>query len=152
VFAWRIRIDEVEPLDLRILVVDDSETTRRLLRVIASSQQWTVCGEAENGRTGVEQYEHLSPDLVIIDFALPDMNGMEAATRMSALDNSVPLFLFTVLDVEGLQSAARQAGICQVVSKFQIWTLIRGIETAAVQVHALEPKIKELSALLPSTQ
>jgi CheY-like chemotaxis protein len=138
-------------LDLRILVVDDSETTLRLLHVIAGSQQWTICGEAQDGLSGVRQYQHLNPDLVIIDFALPDMNGMETAKRMSALDSSVPLLLFTVLDVEGLQPAAFKAGIWQVVSKFQVLALIRTIESAMARHQSPPPKMAGLSGLIPTT-
>ena len=121
---------ECQTLDLRVLIVDDSETARRLLRSIVGSRQWSVCGEAENGLAGVQQYHDLRPDLVIIDLALPDINGIEVAKRMSSMDQTVPLVLFTALDVKGIQTAARQAGICQVVSKGQVWDLIRGIENA----------------------
>lgn len=127
-------------MDLRILIVDDSEATRRLLRAIIGTRQWSVCGEAENGLLGVEKYEALKPDLVIIDLALPDMNGIEVAKRMSSLDGSIPLVLFTILDLEGLEGPARQAGICQVVSKAQVWDLIRTIDTAVTQ-HRL-PKVQ----------
>jgi two-component system chemotaxis response regulator CheY len=120
-------------LDLRILIVDDSEATRRLLRAIIGSREWSVCGEAENGLLGVEKYEALKPDLVIIDLALPDMNGIEVAKRMSSLDGTIPLVLFTILDLEELEGPARQAGICQVVSKAQVWDLIRTIDTAVTQ-------------------
>ena len=127
-------------MDLRILIVDDSEATRRLLRAIIGTRQWSVCGEAESGLLGVEQYEALKPDLVIIDLALPDMNGIEVAKRMSSFDGSIPLVLFTILDLEGLEGPAHQAGICQVVSKAQVWDLIRTIDTAVTQ-HRL-PKVQ----------
>lgn len=120
-------------MDLRILIVDDSEATRRLLRAIIGSREWSVCGEAENGLLGVEKYKALKPDLVIIDLALPDMNGIEVAKRMSSLDGTIPLVLFTILDLEELEGPARQAGICQVVSKAQVWDLIRTIDTAVTQ-------------------
>lgn len=120
-------------MELRVLIVDDSETTRRLLRAIIGTRQWTLCGEAENGLSGVKKFEELKPDLVLIDLALPDINGMEVAKRISNQDDSVPLILFTVLDVEGLEPAARKAGICQVVSKAQVWDLIKSIEIAVEQ-------------------
>jgi CheY-like chemotaxis protein len=123
-------------LDLRVLIVDDSETARRMLRSIVGSRQWSVCGEAENGLAGVQQYHDLRPDLVIIDLALPDINGIEVAKRMSSMDCTVPLVLFTALDVKGIQTAARQAGICQVVSKGQVWDLIRGIEKTIIQYRS----------------
>jgi two-component system, chemotaxis family, chemotaxis protein CheY len=126
------------PMGLRILIVDDSETTRRILRAIVRSREWTVCGEAENGRSGIRQFQKLRPDLVLIDLAMPDINGIEAAKRMSTLDPTVPLILFTVLDLHGLEEAAQEAGICAIVSKAQAWDLIKSIETAVGQVPGVE--------------
>lgn len=123
-------------MDLRVLIVDDSETARRMLRSVVGSRQWSVCGEAENGLAGVKKYQDLKPDVVIIDLALPDINGIEVARRMSSMDGTVPLVLFTALDVKGIHTAAHQAGICQVVSKGQVWDLIRGIENAVTQCRS----------------
>jgi two-component system chemotaxis response regulator CheY len=118
-------------MDLRILIVDDSETTRRILGHLVRSRHWTVCGEAENGWSGVKKFNELKPDVVLIDLAMPDINGIEAATWMSAEDPTVPLILFTVLDVAvGLEEAAHKAGICSVVSKAEGWNLLTGIEAA----------------------
>jgi CheY-like chemotaxis protein len=97
-------------MDLRILIVDDSETTRRILRAIVRSRAWTVCGEAESGRSGIKQFQELRPDLVLIDLAMPDINGIEAAKRMSTLNPRVPLLLFTILDLEGLEKAMLRSG------------------------------------------
>jgi DNA-binding NarL/FixJ family response regulator len=115
-------------MNLRILIVDDSETTRRILRAIVHSREWTVCGEAENGRSGVAKFEELKPDLVLVDLALPDINGLEAAKSMAAVDPKIPLVLFTVLDMPGLAEPARRAGISEVVSKAQAWDLVSTIE------------------------
>jgi two-component system, chemotaxis family, chemotaxis protein CheY len=116
--------------DLRILIVDDSETTRRILRAIVHSRDWKVCGEADTGRSGITKFQELKPDLVLIDLAMPDINGIEAAKRMSTLNPRVPLILFTVLDLHGLEKAALEAGIWAIVSKAQAWNLIKTIETA----------------------
>jgi DNA-binding NarL/FixJ family response regulator len=116
-------------MNLRILIVDDSETTRRILRAIVHSREWTVCGEAENGFSGVTQFQKLKPDLVLIDLAMPDINGLETAQRMSALNPEVPLVLFTILDLPGLAEPARKAGISAVVSKAQAWNLVSTIES-----------------------
>ena len=132
-------------MDLRILIVDDSETARRMLRSVVGSRQWSVCGEAENGLAGVEKYQDLKPDVVIIDLALPDINGIEVAKRMSSMDGTVPLVLFTALDVKGIHTAARQAGICQVISKGQVWDLIRGIENAVTQCRSPNQQVPGVS-------
>jgi DNA-binding NarL/FixJ family response regulator len=113
---------------MRVLIVDDCETTRRILRVIARSRDWTVCGEAESGRSGIREFQRVKPDVVVIDLAMPDINGIEAAKRMSVLNPKVPLILFTVLNAEGLQDAAQDAGISSIVSKAQAWDLIGTVE------------------------
>ena len=121
---------------MRILIVDDSETTRRILRAIVHSRNWKVCGEAETGREGVAKFQELKPDLVLIDLAMPDINGIEAAKNMSSLNPSVPLILFTILDLQGLEKAAKEAGIFAIVSKAQAWDLISTIENAASEFGA----------------
>jgi two-component system chemotaxis response regulator CheY len=124
---------EVGPLPLRVLIVDDSETTRRILCSIIQSHYWSICGEADNGWSGVKKFEELKPDVVIIDLSMPDISGIEAAKWMNDSDPTVPLILFTVLDIEGIESAAKQAGIRAIVSKAQVWKLLTSIETAVRQ-------------------
>lgn len=117
-------------LRLRILIVDDSDTTRRILRTVARSRAWTVCGEAQTGQSGVEKFRELQPEVVLLDLAMPDMNGIEVAKEMSALNPSVPLILFTILEIEGIEPKARDAGIRTVVPKTDIWRLILSVEDA----------------------
>ena len=102
---------------LRILIVDDSDTTRRILNTIVRSRHWSVCGEAESGWSGIKKFQELKPDLVLLDLAMPDINGIEVARMMSGLDRTVPIIMFTVLNLEGLQQAAHNAGVRAIVSK-----------------------------------
>ena len=120
---------------LRILIVDDSGVTRRILRTIVRSRHWDVCGEAEDGWSGVKKFHELKPDLVLLDLAMPDMDGIEAARLMSGSDPTVPIILFTILDLEGLEARARNAGICAVVSKARGWNLLKSIEAAVTQSY-----------------
>jgi len=71
----------------------------------------------------------LKPDSVLLDLAMPDMDGIEAARLMSEDDPTVPIILFTVLDLGGLETRAYDASICAVVSKAQGWNLLKNIET-----------------------
>ncbi len=119
--------------DLRILIVDDSDTTRRILATIVRSRDWIVCGEAEDGRSGVKKFQELRPDLVLLDLSMPDINGLEAARMMSGSDPTVPIILFTAVDADGLENAARNAGICAVVPKTKSWNLVKTIETAVTK-------------------
>ena len=118
---------------LRILIVDDSETTRRIVGTILRSRHWTICGEAEDGRTGVEKFQELKPDVVLLDLSMPDMTGIEVAQQMSAADPEIPLILFTILEIEGIGDAAREAGIRAIVPKSEAWSLIPSIESIANQ-------------------
>lgn len=120
-------------MSLRVLIVDDSETTRRILGAIIRSQYWSVCGEAENGWSGVRKFEELKPDVVVLDLSMPDISGIEAAKWMNESGPTVPLILFTVLETAGIESAAKQAGIRAIVSKGQVWKLLTSIETAIRQ-------------------
>ena len=67
---------------------------------------------------------------MILDLSMPDISGIEAAKWMTESDPTVPLILFTVLGTEGLESAARQAGIRAIVPKSKVWKLLTSIETA----------------------
>ncbi len=112
------------PEALRILIVDDSETTRRIVGTILRSRHWTICGEAEDGRTGVEKFQKLKPDVVLLDLSMPDMTGIEAAQQMSAADPKASLILFTILEIKGIGDAARKAGIRTIVPKSEAWNLV----------------------------
>jgi two-component system chemotaxis response regulator CheY len=114
-------------MEPKILVVDDSKATRRVLSALVSSR-WKVCGEAENGAVGVQKFRELKPNLVLLDLAMPDLDGLEVARQMHSIDPSVPLILFTLVDVWGLESAAQKAGISRVVSKTESWKLMESIE------------------------
>ena len=120
-------------MSLRILIIDDSEMIRRIVGTIVRSRDWTVCGEAEGGWSGVKKFQELMPDLVLLDLAMPDMNGIEAARLMSAIDPTVPLVMLTALKLDGLERAARNAGVCSIVSKSECWNLLTSIETAVTE-------------------
>jgi DNA-binding NarL/FixJ family response regulator len=120
-------------MDLRILVVEDSGTTRRIIRAILETREWKICGEAENGRAGVAQFKKLRPDVVVIDLTMPGMSGIETASAMSKVDPLVPLILFTLSDTNEIYEAAHDAGICALVSKEHAWDLIGTIESATTQ-------------------
>jgi CheY-like chemotaxis protein len=128
-------------MELRILVVDDSKTTRRVLAAMVGSR-WTVCGEAENGWSGVRKFRELKPDLVLLDLAMPDIDGIEVGRQMHAIDPSIPLIAFTLLDPWGLESAARNAGICRVVSKSEGWRLVESIEQIVSEAESSSHKSK----------
>lgn len=121
----------------RILIVDDSEVTRRILVTIAQARQWTVCGEAEDGSSAIRKFQELLPDLALVDLAMPDINGIQVARLMHNVDPTVPIIIFTVQDVEGLEAAAHDAGVYDIVSKGECWNLLASIDKAISQSRPL---------------
>jgi CheY-like chemotaxis protein len=117
---------------LRVLIVDDSDTTRRILRTLLGSRHWTIC-EADGGCSGIQKFQKLKPDAVVLDLAMPDLDGIETAKRMSAADPTVPIVLFTILEIEGIDRPAQEAGIKAVIPKTQAWNLIGSIENLTNQ-------------------
>lgn len=102
-----------------VLIVDDHEAIRRTLRVrIEELPEFSVCGEALNGVDAVEKAQLLNPNLVILDFAMPEMNGLEAATALRFMLPTTKLYLLTAHCNRELELAARDAGIDAVYSKY----------------------------------
>ena len=93
----------------RTLIVEDHEALRALLRSLLESQtQCVVIGEASDGLQGVEKAQELEPDLILLDLALPKLNGMEAARRIRKISpNSKIVFLSQEPAPEIVQSALR---------------------------------------------
>ena len=70
--------------NLKILVVDDHDIIRRGLKELLTAKPgWEVCGEAKTGREAVSLAEQLKPEIVVMDISMPDLNGLEAARRIS---------------------------------------------------------------------
>lgn len=81
----------------RILVVDDSRSIRRAIcRMIDSDHRLSPCLEAENGLEAVQVARFTKPDLVIMDFAMPVMNGLDAAKRIKEIWPDVSIVLVSL--------------------------------------------------------
>ena len=75
------RVGGSEPLG--VLIVDDAASTRRLLRaVLEHSQQFDVVGEAADGSQAIDLARELQPDLVLLDLAMPNLNGANALVEI----------------------------------------------------------------------
>jgi DNA-binding NarL/FixJ family response regulator len=118
-------------MPFRILIVDDDLTIRRLLRRILEERPgWEVCGEAANGNDAIAQTEQLAPDLAIIDLAMPNKNGIEAAREIFAISPLTPMLLLTVQQVSAeLARAARDAGFRGAVTKSSGSEVVMAVET-----------------------
>jgi two-component system response regulator NreC len=121
----------------RFLIVDDSELVRQGLRaVLQANPDWEVCGEAADGVSGVEMLKTVQPNIVILDFQMPGINGLETARRMTAIAPAVPIVMFTQHASAELEQHAREAGVRSVVSKTDAFAMIGIIQTLLGQHEA----------------
>lgn len=102
----------------KILIVDDNPSVRAALRMCFKTKtDWIVCGEAENGYAAIELARTSKPDVVLLDYAMPLMNGLEAARAMSAESPECALLLYTMFAAPELIELASAAGVRAVLSK-----------------------------------
>jgi CheY-like chemotaxis protein len=113
----------------QILIADDDEDIRRVIRwLIASRTSYEVCGEAVNGLDAIEKARTLSPDLILLDYSMPTMNGIETGAVLKAMLPGVPVILFTGTGAGAIESAAISVGIRAVVPKADIGRLVTHLE------------------------
>jgi DNA-binding NarL/FixJ family response regulator len=103
---------------LRILLADDHDLIRSGLRYLLEKRpDWTVCGEASNGRLAVELAEKLRPDFAIIDMSMPELNGLEATRQILKKQPQMKVLIYTMHETEKVILDVLDAGASGVVLK-----------------------------------
>jgi DNA-binding NarL/FixJ family response regulator len=96
---------------VRILLADDHAVIRHGLRHLLEQQPgWSVCGEAANGRDALDMAQQLQPDVAVLDIAMPDLNGLEAARQMNKASPGTAVLIFTMHESEELVREVLAAG------------------------------------------
>ena len=113
-----------------ILIVDDSPLIRRSLRTLLEQQPGiATCAEAENGRDGIDKAQTLHPDLIVMDLAMPRLNGIDASRLLKRLTPTTPIVMFTTFTNPFIKEAALAAGVQAVIDKSEgAKTLLRSIQ------------------------
>jgi DNA-binding NarL/FixJ family response regulator len=73
-----------------VLIVDDHPSFRASARALLEAEGFDVVGEAEDGESALDAVRELTPDVVLLDVQLPDLDGFEVARRVSAMDGRAP--------------------------------------------------------------
>jgi DNA-binding NarL/FixJ family response regulator len=82
---------------LKILVADDHDLVRRGVRTLLETHPgWQVCAEARNGHEAVLKCQQLKPNIAILDFNMPELNGLEAAKRILKLSPQIETLILSV--------------------------------------------------------
>jgi DNA-binding NarL/FixJ family response regulator len=82
-----------------VLIVDDSQNVRKVMRrFFETLTDWKVEGEAGDGAEAIQKAIELKPDLILLDFSMPNMNGVEAASVLKKMIPDVHIIVFTMFD------------------------------------------------------
>ena len=95
-----------------ILICDDAAFMRMMIKDILTKNGYNVVGEAENGAKGVEKYNELKPDLVLMDITMPEMDGIAALKAIKANDPGASVIMCSAMGqqamvIESIQSGAK---------------------------------------------
>lgn len=121
----------------RVLIVDDNPLVRKAVCGLLTFEGFFVCGEAGDGAQAIEKAKQTLPDLILLDFVMPVMDGIHAAMALRQIVPHVPLILFTAhATSSALERDALAAGITAVVSKDDTSALVSKAHELLSQVEA----------------
>src|SRR4030088_1555411 len=112
----------------RILVADDHDGTRGILKVVLHQHSgWEVCGEASTGEETLKKCIELKPDVIVKDWVMPGMDSIELTRQISTLSPDTAIVIFSFYDMPELEEAAKAAGVHRVATK-NIASLIAAVD------------------------
>lgn len=113
---------------VRILVVDDNPTVRHYLRAILEQQSsWRVM-EARSGKEALQRVESESPNVILLDFRMPDLNGLDVARVVAGQHPDLPILMVSVYLSSQLAAEAKAAGIRGVCAKSDIGSIVEAVQ------------------------
>ena len=101
----------------KILIVDDSKTSRRFLRNMLEEAGHQIVGEAVNGQEGIDKYKQLKPDLVTMDITMPVLDGIEAVGEIMEYDADAKVIMVTAAGQKTNMVEALKRGAADFIQK-----------------------------------
>lgn len=101
----------------KILIVDDSRTSRKMLKEVLTEAGYEIAGEAANGEEGLIQYKQLKPDAVTMDITMPVMNGLEALACIKKEDEHAKVVMITAAGQKEMMVRAIKEGADDFIAK-----------------------------------
>lgn len=101
----------------RVLLVDDSPIIHVMLRKVLEKNGFVVCGDAKNGKEGVEMFKELKPDIMLMDITMPVMDGMDAAREIKQIDKKARIIMLSAMGDDEIIQQAKDIGIFTFLKK-----------------------------------
>lgn len=115
---------------IRIFIVDDHNDYRTHLRTLLESvKEWKVCAEAVNGIEAVQKHSHFQPHITVMDFNMPELNGLLASREILRKCPAASILLLTVFASPQLAIRAKREGIKGFCSKTQVDCITLAIQS-----------------------
>jgi len=131
---------------MRILIADDHAIVRQGLKsLIESHGDMEVVGEAEDGQTAVRLAQELSPDVIVMDVTMPDMNGVEATRQVRQQNPNIKVVVLSMHpDKHIVRESLRAGALGYVLKSYLFDELYRALQAAATNGHYLSPRITDV--------
>ncbi|MFT4143130.1 MAG: response regulator [Mobilitalea sp.] len=101
----------------KILLVDDSKTSRKILKGILEESGHVIIGEAVNGEDGIAKYKELKPELTTMDITMPVLDGLEALRQIMEYDKSAKVIMVTAAGQKSKMVDAIKFGAAEFLAK-----------------------------------
>jgi DNA-binding NarL/FixJ family response regulator len=124
-------------MNVRVMVVDDTDHVREMLATMLDLDGFEVVARASTGQAAIQAVQSAHPHVVIMDYKMPDMDGITATRKLREIAPNLPVILYTAYMDDMLMERASAAGVSLCVGK------VEGIETLERQISALSLELAE---------
>ena len=115
----------------RVMIVDDAAFMRMMLKDVLTKNGYEVVGEAENNQKALEKYRELTPDLVIMDITMPEVDGIQAVKLIKAEFPAANVIMCSAMGQQAMVIEAIQAGAKDfIVKPFQADRVVEAVKKA----------------------
>jgi CheY-like chemotaxis protein len=116
---------------IKVMLVDDVDHVRRMLRNMLDLDGFVVVAESADGASALEAIDAADPDVVVIDYSMPDMDGIETARRIRESRPDQVMIMYTAFLQPDVESRAREVGVALVLGK------VEGLESLEREISRL---------------
>jgi DNA-binding NarL/FixJ family response regulator len=125
--------------EVRILIADDNPFVRTGLRLLLGQRpDWSVCGEASNGREAVEKAVELKPHVILLDIWMPTMDGLTAAEQIRRKVPESEILILTLCESLDMARYAAQTGVRAYITKANVTSDLEAAIDAAAKRQPLD--------------